>query len=171
MGNDSAPGGFSGLVEQIKKWLIPFIAVAIFVLDLRKDVNEEQENITWEFAAAVVVGLLVLYWVYTSETESEGGEAIDPLSKLEKVPRFSNKLRGWAFAGMILLPVLTIFGFLVADYIKHRPSNKIIVLVAGFQGPDQKDPVTPAVINKLRLGAEEFSAEEFLEVEFKGQIG
>ena len=168
MGNDSAPGGFSGFIEKLKKWFVPFIAVALFVFGLPKVVKEAQENITWAVAAAVVVGALFLYWVYTSETEREGGEAIDPLSKLEKVPRFSNKLRGWAFAGMILLPVLTIFGFLVAEYIKHRPSNKIIVLVADFQGPDQKDPVTPAVINKLRLGAEEFSAEEFLEVEIKG---
>jgi tetratricopeptide (TPR) repeat protein len=168
MGDDSAPGGFSGFIEKLKKWFVPFIAVALFVFGLPKVVKEAQENITWVVAAAVVVGALFLYWVYTSETEREGGEATDPLSKLQKVPRFSNKLRGWAFAGMILLPVLTIFGFVVAEYIKRRPSNKIIVLVADFQGPDQKDPVTPAVINKLRLGAEEFSAEEFLEVEIKG---
>jgi predicted negative regulator of RcsB-dependent stress response len=167
MGNDSAPGGFSGLVEQIKKWFIPFIAVALFVFGLRKGVKEAQEHITWAVAAAAVVGALFLYWVYTSETERECGEATDPLSKLEKVPRFP-KLRRMAFAGMILLPVLTIFGFVVAEYIERRHSNKIIVLVADFQGPGQKDPVTPAVINKLRLGAEEFSAEEFLEVEIKG---
>ena len=167
MGNDSAPGGFSGFIEKLKKWFVPFLAVALFVFGLRKGVKEAQEHITWAVAAAVVVGVLFLYWVYTSETEREGGEAIDPLSKLEKVPRFP-KLRRWAFAGMIFLPVLTIFGFVVAEYIERRPSNKIIVLVADFQGPDQKDPVTPAVINKLRLGAEEFSAEEFLEVEIKG---
>ena len=67
-----------------------------------------------------------------SETEREGGGAIDPLSKLEKVPRFP-KLRRWAFAGMIFLPVLTIFGFVVAEYIERRHSNKIIVLVANFR--------------------------------------
>ena len=74
MGNDSAPGGFSGFIEKIKKWFAPFIAVALFVFGLPKVVKEGQEHITWAVAAAVVVGVLFLYWVYTSETEREGGK-------------------------------------------------------------------------------------------------
>jgi tetratricopeptide (TPR) repeat protein len=41
--------------------------------------------------------------------------------------------------------------------------TEILILVADFQGPEQKYLVTPAVINKLRLATEEFP-----EVEVKG---
>src|SRR6266511_2438265 len=127
MGNDSAPGGFAGFIEKIKKWGAPFIGVALFVFGLQKGVKEVEENITWTVLAAVSVVWLFLFWVYTSKTEREVREAIDQHSKFEKVPQFP-KWRRWALTGMILLPALTISGFAVAEYIERRPSTKIIVL-------------------------------------------
>jgi len=155
MGNDSAPGGFAGFIEKIKKWGAPFIGVALFVFGLQKGVKEVEENITWTVLAAVSVVWLFLFWVYTSKTEREVREAIDQHSKFEKVPQFP-KWRRWALTGMILLPALTISGFAVAEYIERRPSTKIIVLVADFQGPDPRYAVTPTVINKLRRATEEY---------------
>src|SRR6266511_2412453 len=172
MGNDSAPGGFAGFIEKIKKWGAPFIGVALFVFGLQKGVKEVEENITWTVLAAVSVVWLFLFWVYTSKTEREVREAIDQHSKFEKVPQFP-KWRRWALTGMILLPALTISGFAVAEYIERRPSTKIIVLVADFQGPDPRYAVTPTVINKRRRATEEYPEVEIkaLRMTFTEQEG
>jgi len=161
MPHDSASGdGFAGFIEKIKKWGSPIIGVALFVFGLHKGVEEIQKNITWGVLAAVSVAWLCLYWVYTSKAEIEVRETIDSPPRIEKDPKFPRWWRKWALAGMILLPIVTISGFAIAKYRDRRPSNKFIVLVADFQGPDQKHAVTPAVINKLKRATEEFTEVE-----------
>jgi tetratricopeptide (TPR) repeat protein len=97
---------------------------------------------------------LLFYWVYTSKVErrvSPEGQ----LPKKEKSPQFP-RLRGWALAGMITFPLLTLSGFAIADYIEHRPSNKTIILIADFQVPDQKFAVTQVIINRMKRAVSEF---------------
>jgi tetratricopeptide (TPR) repeat protein len=77
------------------------------------------------------------------------------MQKKEKSPKFS-KLRGWALAGMIAFPILAISGFAIADYIEPRPLNKTLILIADFQGPDQKHAVTQTVINRMNRAVSEF---------------
>src|SRR5262245_56592236 len=71
MENDSTPSGFAGLIEKIRKWSAPFIGVALFVFGLGKGVKEVQENLVWAIAAAVSVGWLFLFWIYTSKKNDE----------------------------------------------------------------------------------------------------
>src|SRR5262249_55080466 len=73
-------------------------------------------------------------------------KGIDQQPKIEKVPQYP-RWRKWAIVGMISLPILTLSGFAIAEYIERRPSNKTIILVADFQGNDQRHAVTQTVIN------------------------
>ncbi len=111
-------------------------------------------NITWFVLSVVGVSWLLCFWVYTNKVErlvSREGQ----LPKKEKSPQFP-RLRIWTLAGMIALPVLTLSGFAIADYIEQRPSNKTIILIADFQGPDQKHAVTQTVINRMKRAVSEF---------------
>lgn len=153
--NESAPGGFAGFIEQIKKWAAPFVAITAFVFGLRLVFKEAQENIIWAVLAIASLGWLFLFWVYTSKKDSEIWEAVDKQPKIEKLPQYP-KWRKWALVGMIFLPVLTISGLAVADYLERRPSNKTIILIANFQGSDQKFAVTQTVINRMKRATREF---------------
>src|SRR5262245_52919016 len=155
MSNDSSPGGFADLIEKIKKWGGPIIGVALFIFSLRNLVTEVRGNITWVITSAVSVGWLFLFWVYTSKVEREKWEGIDRQPKIEKVPQYP-RWRKWALVGMISLPILTLSGFAVAEYIERRPSNKTIILIADFQGDDQRHAVTQTVINRMKRATRDF---------------
>src|SRR5215510_16019783 len=149
MSNDSTPGGFTGLIEKIKKWGGPIIGVALFIFSLRNLITEVRGNITWGVTAAVSIGWLFLFWVYTSKVEREIWEGIDKQPKIEKVPQYP-RWRKWALLGMISLPILTLSGFAITQYLERSPSNKTIILVADFQRNDQKHAVTQTMLNRMK---------------------
>jgi tetratricopeptide (TPR) repeat protein len=155
MSDDSSSGdGFAGFIESIKKWGLPIVGVIVFIFGLPKVFDAAKGNITWSVLSVAGVSWLLLFWVYTSKV----GRLVSPegqLPKKEKSPQFP-KLRRWALAGMVAFPLLTLSGFAIADYIERRLSNKTIILIADFQGPDQKHAVTQMVINRMKLAVSEF---------------
>jgi tetratricopeptide (TPR) repeat protein len=102
----------------------------------------------------VGVSWLLFYWLYTSKVEKQVSVE-GQLPKKEKSPQFP-KLRKWTLAGMIAFPIFTLSGFAIADYIEQRPSNQTIILIADFQGPDQKFAVTQVIINRMKRAVSEF---------------
>jgi hypothetical protein len=148
MRRDSFSGdGFAGFIEKLKKWGAPIVGVIVFIFGLPKVFDAAKGNITWSVLSVVGVSWLLLFWVYNSKVES--------LVIKGKTPQFP-RLRKWALAGMIAFPILTLSGFAIADYIEGRPSNKTIILIADFQGPDQKHAVTQTVINRMKRAVNEF---------------
>jgi tetratricopeptide (TPR) repeat protein len=154
MANDSTSRGFAGFIEKIKLWGAPFALGALFVFGLRKGFKEVEEDIGWAVISVVSVAWLFLFWVYTSKKEREVWEGVDQQPKIEKVHLYP-EWHKWAFSGMILLPILTLCGFAVANYIERRPSNKTIILIANFEGPSQK-AVTQIVINRMKRATAQF---------------
>jgi len=153
-GDSSSGDGFSGFIESLKKWGAPIIGVIVFIFGLPEVFDAAKGNIRWSVLTVVGLSWLLFYWVYTSKVErlvSKEGQ----LPRKEKSPQFP-RLRGWALAGMIAFPILTLSGFTIADYIKRHPSNKTIILIADFQGPDQKFAVTQVIINRMKRAVSEF---------------
>lgn len=63
---------------------------------------------------------------------------------------FSEKFRRWALAGIYVLPLITLLGFGTYYYRENQPSDKIVVLIADFDGRDPKKyGVTPFFIEKI----------------------
>ncbi len=153
-GDSSSGDGFAGFIESIKKWGAPIVGVIIFIFGLPKVFDAAKGNITWSVLSVVGVSWLLLFWVYTSKVERQVSKE-GQLPKKEKSPQFP-RLRRWALAAMIVSPILTLSGFAIADYIERRPSNKTIILIADFQGPDQKFAVTPVIINRMRRAVIQF---------------
>ena len=153
-GDSSSGNGFVDFIESIKKWGVPIVGVIVFIFGMPKVFDAAKGNITWSVLSVVGVIWLLLFWVYTSKLErlvSREGQ----LPKKDKSPRFP-MLRKWALAGMIALPILTLSGIVIADYIERRPSNKTVILIADFQGPDQKFAVTQVIINRMKRAVSEF---------------
>ena len=126
MENNFTPIGFASLIEKIRKWSAPFLGVAAFIFGLGKVVSERQV-----------------------------GDGIDHQPKTEKIPQYP-KWRKWSLMGMILLPALTFSGFAVADYIERRLPGRTIILIANFDGPNQKIAVTQTVINRMKRATGQF---------------
>jgi hypothetical protein len=150
LGKSSSGNGFADFIEGLKKWGTPIIGVIVFIFGLPKVFGAAK----WSALSVVGVIWLFLFWVYTSKAErldSKEGQ----VPKKEKFLQFP-RLRGWALAGMIAFPLLTLSGFAIADYIERRLSNKTIILIADFQGPDQKHAVTQMVINSMKRAVSEF---------------
>jgi tetratricopeptide (TPR) repeat protein len=116
---------------------------------------ETQEITTLIIVAIAFVGWLFLFRVYNSNTTREFNESIGSPSKIEGLSR-DPKWRKVALAGLVLLPLLTVSGFVITGYIKHRPSDKTIILLADFQGPDLKYSLTQTVINRMNRAVRDF---------------
>jgi hypothetical protein len=148
MRRDSSYGnGFADFIESIKKWGAPIMGAIVFIFGMPKVFDAAKGNITCSVISVVGLSWLLLFWVYNSRAErliSKEGQ----LPKKEKSPQFP-KLRDWALVGMLVLPILTLSEIAIIDYIERRPSNKTIILIADFQGPDQKHAVTQVIINRM----------------------
>src|SRR5262245_16564891 len=152
--DSSAGNGFADFIESTKKWGVPIVGVIVFIFGMPKVFDAAEGNITWSVLSVVGLSWLLLFWLYASEVESLVSKE-GQLPKKVKFPQFP-KLRRWALAGMIAFPILTLSGFAIADYIERRPSNKTVILIADFQGPDQKYAVTQVIINRMKRAVSEF---------------
>ncbi len=139
--------GLVGLIENIIKRAAPFIGVALFVFGLRLSIKELRGNVTWATLASTSVVWVFLYWVFTTKKQSR-------LATYAEY-RFQ-RWRGLALVGMILLPVFIASGFAIAEYLGRSYTDKFTVLVANFDGFDQKFAVTSKIIDRMRRATAEF---------------
>ena len=74
-----------------------------------------------------------------------------------KRPAYPEWSRRLALVGIIAVPILTAAGFAGWKYYQSLPSDKIIILIANFDGPDQDYGVTETIIEQLREATREYS--------------
>src|SRR3990172_1567065 len=73
-----------------------------------------------------------------------------------------NKYAKWVgrllLTSIIVTPILTATGFFGWKYYQSRPSDKVIILVADFQGPDpQNYRVTETIVEQLRVATKKYN--------------
>jgi tetratricopeptide (TPR) repeat protein len=67
-------------------------------------------------------------------------------------------VRRSAVAGLVLVPLLTLGGFASWQHVQSLPSDKVVILVAQFDGPEgQNNRVTETILSQLREATEEYS--------------
>jgi tetratricopeptide (TPR) repeat protein len=67
-------------------------------------------------------------------------------------------VRRSAVAGLVLVPLLTLSGFAGWLHVQSLPSDKVVILVAEFDGPEgQNNRVTETILSQLREATEEYS--------------
>ncbi len=113
--------------------------------------------LTNNWLLSVVAVLFVLawafcWWVYL-------GRATIVLQPTHAGPshRYRRSLRKWALLGICGIPIVLISGYAVWWYSSTRPSRKIVVAVADFEGPQpQSYRVTELLLLKLRQAAKKY---------------
>src|SRR3989304_1287318 len=73
-----------------------------------------------------------------------------------------NKYAKWVgrllLTSIIVTPILTATGFFGWKYYQSRPSDKVIILVADFEGPDpQNYRVTETIVEQLRVATKKYN--------------
>ncbi len=120
---------------------------------------------------SLIVGILLLLSIclyyarfWKPEKHDKARSAFEPSLSDEQVKAHSQKerlrrlVRRLAFAGLILLPILSISGFASWQYFQSLPSKDIIVLVADFEGPDLKNyRVTKNIYDRLSNATKKYS--------------
>ncbi len=118
---------------------------------------------------SLTVGILLLLGVclyyarfWQPERQDRRQSAFSPMSDeqvqaLAKKERRRKRVRRLAIAGLILIPILSFSGGAGWFYVQSLPATNIIVLVADFDGPDEKTyGVTKTVIRQLRQATEKY---------------
>jgi tetratricopeptide (TPR) repeat protein len=101
-------------------------------------------------AVGLVVSILICAYVAFSRKPS-------PIVSGRQVLRYDDRHRRWALAGLILIFIVTAGGIGYHFYRQYRPPDKIILLVADFDGPDpQKYRVSETVLTRLRAALEPY---------------
>lgn len=71
---------------------------------------------------------------------------------------FQQRIRRLAFAGLILIPILSISGVIAWYYGPKQPANRLIILVADFDGSRETDfKVTEEIISQLRNATNKYN--------------
>jgi tetratricopeptide (TPR) repeat protein len=73
-----------------------------------------------------------------------------------KRPAYSKTSRRLALAGLFSIPILVILSFAGWQWYQSLPPDKIIVLVANFQGPEEPYRLTETLITDLQFAIEEY---------------
>lgn len=119
---------------------------------------------------SLTVGVLALLGVclyyarfWRPGRQDQGQPASAPISAEQtqaqaKKERHRQWVRRLATAGLILIPILSLFGVAGWFYVQSLPAKNVIVLVADFDGPDAKAyRVTDTVIGQLRQAAKRYA--------------
>jgi len=141
-------------------WMLTILSV---IADTHTLIQWQQGNQALSTVALLMIctsGLwLSLFYIYfktkkVGELHAATGSEPRPVKK----PLYPEWARRLALAGIIAVPVFSFTGFAIWKYIKSRPSDKIIILVADFEGPDPKNyRVTETIIEQLREATQEYS--------------
>lgn len=97
------------------------------------------------------VGLLELSLLYIYLKQVDTRQILGHSEDARKLFAYSEPSRLRALSGIIAVPIITILGFIGWHYYQSQPPNKIIVLVANFEGPGPENyRVTETIIEQLR---------------------
>lgn len=139
--------------EWLKKLWIPiagFIGAITLIVQFIELWLGNQEVVTWVTAIVSLIALAIfLTWVGFSKSDNTKGFLLPNNSKF-RLMRFPKSYR-YAQAGLVFLMVCTIgAGYALYTRIENL-SNKVVVIIANFDGPDsEKYRVTEEIITKLK---------------------
>ena len=152
MNNEASKNGPGELAKRIAGWIgvaIGFITGVVGFFQLVKDETELVSIILLMVGVALLWGSLF----YIRFKKTTIGKA---LGHPRKVHAYSNRARFGALVGIVAVPLLVVAGFMGWKYYQNLPSDKLIVLVANFDGPDQKYGVTETILSQLRTAVKEY---------------
>jgi len=140
--NESKPELFD-LIKRLPGWITSLIAFIAAIIGFIKLWQGNAGLMTTILLILGIGGLLIICaYIVFKKIPSQ----FDATTKRFAFP----KLRPFAITGLILIPLIFIVGFTYQIYLKNKPPDKIIVLVADFVGPEpQKWAVTEKILERL----------------------
>jgi tetratricopeptide (TPR) repeat protein len=159
MNDESSQSGWMKLFDflnRIRGGILTFFAFFTAILGGIQLLRGET-GLFWIFSLFISIGILWLssFYVYFKRTEPAKSAGFVS-QESERKYLFSRRIRYLALIGIISLPALTITGLIGWKYINNLPSDKITILVANFEGPDQTYGVTEKIIEQLREEVKQF---------------
>jgi tetratricopeptide (TPR) repeat protein len=158
-------GTFLTQMSAIILAVISFISGVYGFIKLFAD--KDAGLVTWISLAVgilLLLGICLYYAVFWQlERQDQGQPAFSPLSDEQvqaqaKKARHRQRMRRLALAGLILIPILSVSGVIGWFYVQSLPAKNIIVLVADFDGPDEKtNGVTTTVFKRLKQATERYA--------------
>jgi tetratricopeptide (TPR) repeat protein len=155
MSTDAANKVLADLRQHLLGWVFALLSLAADSLAviqwLRDDVGKFTSILLAIGISSLWLGLFYVYFKKQPETSKLSGDLV-------KRPIFPQWVRRLALSGILAVPILTVAGVFGWKYYQSRPSNKIIVLVADFEGPDpQNYRVTETIIEQLREATKKYT--------------
>jgi tetratricopeptide (TPR) repeat protein len=96
----------------------------------------------WIIFTAILLVFLFFICIYIARKQ------VKRIRNRNAQPWQYSRLRPWAIAGIHIIPALVAVGI---GYYFYTPTNKVVILIADFDGPDpQKYRVTDTIISQLR---------------------
>jgi tetratricopeptide (TPR) repeat protein len=152
MGDDTSKSSPLEFLKHIGGWITAFIGFVTTLVNFIKLVQGDTELVTKVLlTSGIVVLWLSFFYIYFRKVLT--GESLG--IRGYKRPAYPKWARYLALAGIIAVPILTTVGFLGW---KYYPPDKIIILIANFDGPDPKNyRVTETIVEQLREATKEYS--------------
>lgn len=145
------------IVSRVAGYITVIIGFVTSILTFRKVLEGNVALVTWILLG---LGVAVLwgsfFYIYFGTVKiSQSPGFINKKSRTE--PIYTKKVRYIAIIGIVLLPSIALFSYYEWKYYQDLPSNKLIILIADFDGPDtQKYRVTETIVEQLREATTEY---------------
>lgn len=154
MSTDNASKVLSDLRQHFVGWILALISLsadALAVLQwLRDDIGKFTVALLAIGVSSLWLGLFYIHAKKQSEPNILSGE-------ITKRPLFPTWARRLALSGIFALPLFALAGFWGWKYYQSLPSDKTIILVADFEGPDpQSYRVTETIVEQLREATKKY---------------
>jgi tetratricopeptide (TPR) repeat protein len=155
MSTDAANKVLEDLRQHVLGWLFALLSLAADSLAVIQWLRDEFGKFTIVLLAIGIsslwLGLFYIYFKKQPETSKLSGDLV-------KRPIFPSWVRRLALSGIFAVPILAVAGVFGWKYYQSRPSDKIIVLVTDFEGPDpQNYRVTETIIEQLREAIKKYT--------------
>lgn len=154
MSNEVVNKIFTDLRKHLWGWIFALLSVSADSLAIFQFLQGHRGEFTLALFAIGISSLWLFSFYIYRKKEVVTNRFTDAT---ENQPIFPKLARRIAFIGIFVIPILAAAGFFGRKYYQSLPSDKIIILVADFEGPDPKNyRVTETIIERLREATEEF---------------
>ncbi|MGH7800686.1 MAG: tetratricopeptide repeat protein [Thermodesulfobacteriota bacterium] len=129
-----------GIIERIVIFISAILVILASILPVKQLLEGKLGLLTVILPILAIVGLWAsLLYIYV------------------KLPTYAKWVRRFAFIGIVAVPILAISGYAGWKYYQSLPSDKIIILVADFDGPEPKKyAVTRRIVEQLNNATKEY---------------
>jgi tetratricopeptide (TPR) repeat protein len=152
MSPQDANQGVGHLFRTVGGWITSFISFISTLVGFVKLVQGDTDFIT---GILLIVGigslLLICGFIYFKKVTI--GES---LGLATQRPAYSKTSRRLALTGLFVIPILLILSLASWQWDHSRPPEKIIILIAKFQGPEEKYHFTRKLIEDLSIATEPY---------------